>query len=193
METAVIFSGFGGQGALFVGQMLAYAAMEAGREVTWIPSYGPEMRGGTAHCTVVVGDETIGSPLVRSPDAVVAMNLPSVDRYEAALKPGGLIVYDSTIVDRSLVRSDVRCMALPAADIAARLGDGRLANMAMLGALCASTGIVTVEQAAATLRRHLPERHARLLEANLAALAEGAAWASREVEPHPVRSHTERA
>ncbi len=187
METSVVFSGFGGQGALFAGQMLAYAAMEAGREVTWIPSYGPEMRGGTAHCTVVVGDELIGSPLVRSPDAVVAMNLPSVDKYEPAVKAGGLLIYDSGLVRRGLRRRDIRLLGVPAHEIATLHGDGRLANVAMLGAFCAATGLVSLEQVAASLRRHMPQRHARLLEGNLAALAEGAARARAEVQPQPER------
>lgn len=175
-ELSVIFSGFGGQGALFAGQLLAYAAMESNKEVTWIPSYGPEMRGGTAHCTVVVGTEPIGSPLVRTPDAVVAMNLPSADKYEPTVKPGGLLIWDSTLVRRQAARNDIRLLAMPANEIAMRLGDVRLVNMTMLGALCALTGIVTVEQAAEALRRHLPERHKHLLAANLMALREGESW-----------------
>lgn len=178
-EFAVIFSGFGGQGALFAGQLLAYAAMEAGREVTWIPSYGPEMRGGTAHCTVVVSDETIGSPLVRTPDAVVAMNLPSADKYEPVVKAGGLLIWDSGMVKRQMNRSDIRLLAMPANEIATRLGDVRLTNMAMLGALCAATGIIAIDQAADSLRRHLPERHQHLLAANLRAMGEGEEWGLR--------------
>jgi 2-oxoglutarate ferredoxin oxidoreductase subunit gamma len=175
METSVIFSGFGGQGALFAGQILAYAAMDVGLEVTWIPSYGPEMRGGTAHCTVVVGDDTIGSPLVQSPDYVVAMNLPSANLYEAAVRPGGLIVWDNALVTRPPTRTDIRCLALPANEIAARLGDVRLVNMAMLGALCAASQIVSMQAVAQALQRHLPVRHQALRESNLAALREGAA------------------
>ncbi|MFZ4849724.1 MAG: 2-oxoacid:acceptor oxidoreductase family protein, partial [Caldilinea sp.] len=95
MERSIVVSGFGGQGALLAGQVLAYAALASGLEVTWIPSYGPEMRGGTAHCTVVVGDEPIGAPLVRHPECVVALNLPSVDKYEPLVAAGGLLVYDS--------------------------------------------------------------------------------------------------
>ncbi len=174
METSIIFSGFGGQGALFAGQILAYAAMESGLEVTWIPSYGPEMRGGTAHCTVVVGDETIGSPLVQSPDCVVAMNLPSANKYEAAVRSGGLIVWDTALVARPAQRDDIRCIAMPANEIAMRLGDVRLVNMAMLGALCAATPVVAIEAIARALTQHLPERHKALHEGNLAALHEGA-------------------
>ncbi len=94
MNEEIIFSGFGGQGALFAGQLLAYSALDSGLHVTWIPSYGPEMRGGTAHCTVVISDEAIGSPLVRHPQSVVARNLPSFEKYEALIKPGGLQVYN---------------------------------------------------------------------------------------------------
>ncbi len=177
MERSLIFSGFGGQGALFAGQLLAYAAMESGLEVTWYPSYGPEMRGGTAHCTVMVGDEPIGSPVVNNPDAVVAMNLPSADKYEPLVKPGGLLIWDSSLVRRNLARSDLRLIAMPANSLATQLGDVRLVNMAMLGALCAATGVVTLEAAAEALRRHLPERHAHLLEPNLQALREGATFA----------------
>jgi 2-oxoglutarate ferredoxin oxidoreductase subunit gamma len=176
MEQSVIFSGFGGQGALFAGQILAYAAMDSGLEVTWYPSYGPEMRGGTAHCTVVIGDEPIGSPVVRNPDAVVAMNLPSADKYEGVVRANGLIIWDNALVTRPPRRSDVRLIALPANEIATRLGDVRLVNMAMLGALCAAGAMVPVDAAAEALRAHLPARHAHLLDANLAALREGATF-----------------
>ena len=100
MHQEIIFSGFGGQGALFAGQLLAYAALDSGLQVTWIPSYGPEMRGGTAHCTVIVADEPIGSPLVHRPAAVVALNLPSFEKYEPRVKPGGLMVYNESLFRR---------------------------------------------------------------------------------------------
>lgn len=176
MELSVIISGFGGQGALLAGQILAYAAMDSGLEVTWIPSYGPEMRGGTAHCTVVIGDQPIGSPLVRSPDIVVAMNLPSADAYEPQVRKGGAIIWDGTLVTREAVRSDIRVFSMPASAIAAGLGDGRLVNMAMVGALCEVSGAVAVEQVERALRTHLPERHRKLLEANICAVREGASW-----------------
>jgi 2-oxoglutarate ferredoxin oxidoreductase subunit gamma len=183
MERSVIFSGFGGQGALFAGQILAYAAMEAGLEVTWYPSYGPEMRGGTAHCTVVVGDEPVGSPVVRHPDAVVAMNLPSADKYESLVKPGGLLLWDSSLVVRPCARADIRLIAMPANALATRLGDVRLVNVAMLGALVTATDLLPLELVAASIRAHLPERHARLLEPNLAALREGASYGLGEAQP----------
>ncbi len=177
MEQSIIFSGFGGQGALFAGQVLAYAAMAAGLEVTWIPSYGPEMRGGTAHCTVVVADESIGSPLVRQPSMVVALNLPSTDKYETLVAPGGIFVVDSAVVRRVIARSDIRVIAIPASQIAANHGDVRLANMAMLGALIAVSGLMPVAAIEQGLRRQLSGQHEQLLAANLAALHDGMAAA----------------
>jgi 2-oxoglutarate ferredoxin oxidoreductase subunit gamma len=176
METSIIISGFGGQGALFAGQILAYAALDHGKEVTWIPSYGPEMRGGTAHCTVILSDEPIGSPLVRSPDCVVAMNAPSVDKYEPLVKAGGTLIVDSTVMNRSFQRDDIRALAMPAHTLATHIGDQRLVNIAMLGALVACCGLVPVESIEAALRAKVPERHQHLLEANVAVLYAGAAW-----------------
>ncbi len=137
METSIIISGFGGQGALFAGQLLAHAALESGREVTWIPSYGPEMRGGTAHCTVIVGDEPIGSPLVRNPHCVIALNLPSADKYEPLVQAGGILIADGTVVRRAFQRDDILTLAVPAHAIAIQLGDSRLVNVTMLGVTAA--------------------------------------------------------
>ncbi|MCX6042874.1 MAG: 2-oxoacid:acceptor oxidoreductase family protein [Caldilinea sp.] len=175
METSIVVSGFGGQGALLAGQLLAHAALASGLEVTWIPSYGPEMRGGTAHCTVVVGDEPIGAPLVRHPECVVALNLPSVDKYEPLVVAGGLLVYDSTLVQRPVERVDLCAVAVPASEVAQRFGSPRLANLVLLGALLALRPVVTLEAMGAALRDHLPERHADLLQNNLEALYAGAA------------------
>ncbi len=177
MEQSVIFSGFGGQGALFAGQVLAYAAMEAGLEVTWIPSYGPEMRGGTAHCTVIVADEPIGSPFVHQPSMVVALNLPSTDKYEPLVAPGGVFVVDSAVVKRAIGRNDITVIAVPASQIADNHGDVRLANMAMLGALIAVSGLMPIAAIELGLRKHLSGQHERLLGANLAALHDGVAAA----------------
>ncbi|MBO9394052.1 2-oxoacid:acceptor oxidoreductase family protein [Caldilinea sp.] len=176
METSIIISGFGGQGALFAGQVLAHAAMESGKEVTWIPSYGPEMRGGTAHCTVVIGDEPIGSPLVRNPHCVIAMNLPSVDKYEPLVVAGGYLLYDSTLVKRPLRRNDILSVAIPAHDIALRCGSQQLVNITMLGALLALCPLVELTAVEQALRTHLPERHADLLRPNILALYAGAAY-----------------
>ncbi len=176
MEKSFIFSGFGGQGALFAGQLLAYAAMDAGKHVTWIPSYGPEMRGGTAHCTVLIGDDPIGSPLVRHPDGVVAMNLPSADKYEPIVAAGGLLVVNTALVKRPIERPDIHLIGVPANTIAEKLGNGRLANVVLLGALVEATQVLPLSAVEQALRDHLPKRHMRWLDANLLALAEGAVF-----------------
>jgi 2-oxoglutarate ferredoxin oxidoreductase subunit gamma len=186
MHEEIIISGFGGQGALFAGQLLAYAGMDCGKHVTWIPSYGPEMRGGTAHCTVVISDEPIGSPMVRHPSAVIALNLPSVDKYEGLVKPNGLLVYNSSLIERPVYRSDLTVLAVPANAISeeetAALvegGDRRLANVTSLGTLVQATGVLPLEAIENALQSHLPERHRRWLEPNLRALRRGAAIAER--------------
>lgn len=176
METSIIISGFGGQGALFAGQLLAYAALQAGQEVTWIPSYGPEMRGGTAHCTVIIGDEPIGSPLVRNPQAVIALNLPSVDKYEPLVQAGGVLIADSTVLRRAFRRTDIRCYTLAAHTLAQQYGDVRLVNVTMLGALLHVLPILQLEEVAVALRKQLPQRHSHLLEGNIRALYAGAAF-----------------
>lgn len=186
MHEEIIISGFGGQGALFAGQLLAYAGMDCGKHVTWIPSYGPEMRGGTAHCTVVISDEPIGSPLVRHPSAAIALNLPSLDKYEGLVKPQGLLIYNSSLIERSVYRTDVAVLAVPANKISEEEtcalidgGDVRLANVASLGTLLQATGILPLEVVEAALEHHLPARHQRWLEPNLRALRRGAAIAEK--------------
>jgi 2-oxoglutarate ferredoxin oxidoreductase subunit gamma len=177
VQTEVVISGFGGQGALFAGQMLAYAAMDLGLHVTWIPSYGPEMRGGTAHCTVTVSDDEIGSPLVRNPSAAIAMNAPSLDKYEPLVAPGGVLVVNSSLAHRPATRGDIRVVEVPASAIADELGEARLANLVLLGALLAATRALPLEAVEAALEAHLPERRRALLAANRQALHRGAALA----------------
>lgn len=174
MQTEILIAGFGGQGVLFAGQLLAYAAMDEGREVTWIPSYGPEMRGGTANCTVIIADEEIGSPLVRHPQALIAMNLPSLDKYEETVHAGGLIVINSSIIQRASVRDDVRSIMIPANEIAEELGDRRMTNMVLIGGLLAQLPVISPEAVGKALGAHLPARHLRLLPLNLQALRRGA-------------------
>ena len=135
MQTEIIIAGFGGQGVLFCGQLLAYAGMDEGKEITWIPSYGPEMRGGTANCTVVISDEEIGSPFVHNPQAVIAMNRPSLDKYEDLVKPGGFLVINTSMTDRKANRKDITVIEIAANEKAEELGDQRMANMVLLGAL----------------------------------------------------------
>jgi 2-oxoglutarate ferredoxin oxidoreductase subunit gamma len=176
MQQEVIIAGFGGQGVLFAGQLLAYAGMDAGKEVTWIPSYGPEMRGGTANCTVVISDEEIGSPFVQNPAAVLAMNLPSLDKYENLVKEGGVLVVNASMVNRAVTREDITVVSIPANDIAESIGSKRAVNMVMLGALLGNAEILSVEDLERALEGHLPERHKKLLPANLEALRQGAAY-----------------
>lgn len=174
MQTEIIVAGFGGQGVLFAGQLMAYAAMDEGLETTWIPSYGPEMRGGTANCTVIISDEEIGSPLVRNPQAVIAMNLPSLDKYEPLVKPGGVLVVNSSIIDRKATRTDIKVVEVPGNEIAERMGDRRMTNMVMLGALLANLPVLKPDAIQRAWEKHLPERMQKLLPANLQAMKEGA-------------------
>jgi 2-oxoglutarate ferredoxin oxidoreductase subunit gamma len=179
MQTEIILSGFGGQGIMFAGQILSYAAMDAGKEVTWIPSYGPEMRGGTANCTVVIADEEIGSPVVKNPDAVLAMNLPSLVKYEPMLKPGGILVINSSMVDRLAHRTDINVVSIPCNEIAEQLGAGRLANMVAAGALLAGIKVLTLADLETALNNHMPGRHKNLLPKNVEALTKGAEFAQK--------------
>lgn len=176
MQEEIIISGFGGQGVLFAGQLLAHAGLEEGRHVTWIPSYGPEMRGGTAHCTVIVSDDEIGSPLVRRPSAALVLNPPSMDKYAPLVRPGGLLILDSTLIEQRSGRDDIREIAIPAKDIADELGLPQIANVVMLGALLEATGVVQLETMERVLEEHLSARHRDTLDANKLALRRGAAF-----------------
>jgi len=177
MQQEIIISGFGGQGTLFAGQLLAYAAMDSGYHVTWIPSYGPEMRGGKARCTVVVSDEAIGSPLVRRPGAAVVLNIPSMEAFEPAVKSSGVLVVNSSLVPQKSERTDLDVFYVPASDMATEMGNVRIANVICLGALVQATGVVSFEAIEQALDDHLPERHRRLLGLNKEALRKGAALA----------------
>jgi 2-oxoglutarate ferredoxin oxidoreductase subunit gamma len=178
MQTEIVIAGFGGQGVLFAGQVLAYAGMDQGKQVTWIPSYGPEMRGGTANCTVIISDEEIGSPLVLHPQAVIALNLPSADKYENLVAKGGVLVGNSSLINRSFVREDIKSFLIPANELAENLGDKRLTNMVALGALLAALPVLSLETIEKALSDHLPERHKKLLGANYKALRAGASAVS---------------
>lgn len=181
MQHDLILSGFGGQGALFAGQLLAYAAMDEGLHVTWIPSYGPEMRGGTAHCTVIISDDEIGSPLVRHPSAALVMNQPSLDKYEPLVTPGGVLVVNTSLTTRAATRTDIRIIPVSANAIAEELGNGKMANIVLTGALLAATGALTLEAVERALDAHLPAKARHLLEANREALRRGAALAESAV------------
>jgi len=185
MQKEILIAGFGGQGVLFAGQVLAYAAMDTGKEVTWIPSYGPEMRGGTANCTVVIADEEIGSPLVKNPPAVIALNLPSFDKYEDSLQPGGVIVVNESMVDRKAERDDITVIYVPGNEMAEACGDRRLLNMVMTGALLATFPILSLDDVKAALKAHLPARHQKLIPNNFDAMDKGFAHAKAQLESVP--------
>jgi len=176
MEKSIVIAGFGGQGALLASQLLAYAAMCVNKQVTWLPSYGPEMRGGTAHCTVVISDEAIGSPLVRHPDYVIAMNTPSANKYLPLVKTGGLLIVNSDLLAVPVERADIRILAMPASQLAQKAGDRHLVNTVMLGALIEQTGLLPLSVLEQALIAHLPERHRDLLSVNQRALHEGARY-----------------
>lgn len=173
MQKEIIIAGFGGQGVLFGGQVLAYAAMDAGKQVTWIPSYGPEMRGGTANCTVIIADEEIGSPLVQHPPLAIALNLPSFDKYEELLAPGGTLVVNQSMVDRGAKRTDIHVIFVPCNEIAEEIGDRKLLNMVAVGALLTALPELTLKDIEKALEAHLPERHKHLLPKNYEALKRG--------------------
>ena len=173
MQKEIIVAGFGGQGVLFAGQILAYAAMDVGKEVTWIPSYGPEMRGGTANCTVVIADEEIGSPLVKNPPLAVALNLPSFDKCEETLAQGGTLVVNQSMVDRGPKREDINIIFVPCNEIAEEIGNKKLLNMVAVGALLTALPEITLKDVEKALEAHLPSRHKHLLPSNYEALRRG--------------------
>jgi 2-oxoglutarate ferredoxin oxidoreductase subunit gamma len=181
MQTEILIAGFGGQGVLFAGQVLAYAAMDAGKEVTWFPSYGPEMRGGTANCTVIIAEEEIGSPLVQNPQAVIAMNLPSLDKFEPRIKSDGTLIINSSLISRAVKRTDLETVCLPATDMADALGEKRLANVIMLGALLVHLPVLSLEEIQGALDAHLLEHRQHLLSSNLKAFKEGMDFAKKSI------------
>jgi len=173
METSIILSGFGGQGALFAGQLLAYAAMDNGYYVTWLPSYGPEMRGGTAHCTVIISDEPVGASVVAQPDIAIIFNGPSFEKYEPLVKPGGLLIVNSSICSEHTKRTDLDGVYVPANEIAEEFGSSKMMNMAALGAMIARRPILALDAIVQSLLDHLPNDKSHLLDNNLAVLRKG--------------------
>ena len=176
MHEEVVISGFGGQGALFAGQLLTYTGMDEGWHVTWIPSYGPEMRGGTAHCIVIVSDEDIGSPIIRQPSICIVMNPPSMNKYTELVKPGGLLVVNSTLVRTRSERDDIVTVYVPANELAAELGNVKMANVVLLGAMLGRREILPIESIKRTLDEHIPERRKHIIEPNKRALDRGVAF-----------------
>jgi 2-oxoglutarate ferredoxin oxidoreductase subunit gamma len=172
MQNDVIMAGFGGQGILLIGKMLAYAGMREGKEVSWLPSYGPEMRGGTCNCTVVISDRPVGSPVIRSPRAVVAMNLPSLDKFEPDLRPAGLLIVNTSLINRGARRDDVTVVAVPANEIANELGNPRGANMVALGAYLGATDAVSLDGVIEVVRETFAAKPA-VIDVNITALRRG--------------------
>lgn len=168
-----IFAGFGGQGVMLMGQLLAYSGMYEGKNVSWVPAYGPEMRGGTANCSTVVSDDDIGSPLFNEADILVAMNRPSMEKFEDQVKPGGMLIYNSSLIDVKPNRTDVKVVAIPANDLADELGNSRVANMIVTGAILGATNVVDIETVMKVLTKTMTGKKAALLPLNRQALEKG--------------------
>jgi 2-oxoglutarate ferredoxin oxidoreductase subunit gamma len=173
MHESVIMSGFGGQGVLLMGQLLCYAGMNEGKKVTWMPSYGPEMRGGTANCTVMIAEDRVGSPITRRPSSLVTLNKASLDRFEDALPPGGLLVVNSSLIDRAPQRQDLEVIKVPANRIAEEAGTLQVTNMAALGAYVGGRKVVSLDSVVLALKRLIPAHRKELLGANETALRRG--------------------
>ena len=181
MMKQFIFAGFGGQGMLLIGKFLAMACMLDGKHVSWLPSYGPEMRGGTANCSVTVSDEPVGSPLVDMADCIVAMNRPSLDKFESKVKPGGVLVINSSIIDRKAERDDIKVVYCDAQRIAEEIKNPKGANVAILGSLMAAEPIVSDELMSEAIRIELGERKAKFLPGNMKAFEAGKAAAAEQI------------
>ncbi|MCL1896677.1 MAG: 2-oxoacid:acceptor oxidoreductase family protein [Clostridiales bacterium] len=173
MDMNMIVAGFGGQGVLFTGKVIAYSGLLDGREVSWLPSYGPEMRGGTANCSVCISDRAIGSPLVTQPDTLIVMNAPSYEKFICAVKPGGTVIYDSTLLDPGAARDDVRAFAVPATRLSGEEHLEGIANIILLGKVIRETGFASLETVEKAIRKCVPARKEHLIEHNIRAIKLG--------------------
>ena len=172
--TQYLIAGFGGQGILFSGKFLAYKGLTDGANVSWLPSYGPEMRGGTASCSVIISDDQVGSPIVSNPDVLIAMNLPSLDKYEDTVVPGGMIFVDSTLIERKVKRTDVKVFYVPSTKLADENKMPKLANMVIMGKVLAETkGFSEEEGVNNALKKVISAKHSDMLEINLNAMRIG--------------------
>ncbi len=172
MQSEVMFAGFGGQGILLIGKILAHTAMEEGYEVAWVPSYGPEMRGGTAYCTVVISDRPIGSPIIKNPMHLVAMNRPSLERFASIVKPGGVILINSSLIPIKSGRSDVDELLVPVNDIATDIGNIRAANIVALAAFVARSKVVDFELMRESVKKEFAKK-AKFIPLNMEAIDRG--------------------
>lgn len=173
MTREILFAGFGGQGILFSGKVAAYAGLVDGLEVSWLPSYGPEMRGGTANCHVIISDKPVGSPIVNNPTDLIVMNLPSFDKFEKTVVSGGNIFIDSSLVNKTSSRNDVNCFLIPATQMANDMEIPKLANMIMFGKLIAKTEIVSMECVKKALEKSIPPTKKALFDSNIKAIEAG--------------------
>lgn len=171
--TAILIAGFGGQGTLFAGKVLASASLFKGLEVSWLPSYGPEMRGGTANCSVMISDSPIGSPIVSHPDILIALNKPSFEKYEKVTNPGGKVFVDASLVDSKSSREDIDVYYVPASQLAREAGGANLSNIVLIGKALKETGLFTEGEIADCLDKIIPERKAALRDLNKKALKAG--------------------
>ncbi len=171
--TKILIAGFGGQGILFTGKALAYTGLKAGMEVSWLPSYGPEMRGGTANCSVTLSDTPIGSPIVDKPDVLIAMNLPSLEKYYNETEPNGYVIFDSSLISKQGTRDDVVTVGIPATKLASDNGLDGLANMIILGKVIKETNVLTLQQVKDSLSQMVPAKKAELLNNNIKAIELG--------------------
>ena len=169
----IIIAGFGGQGLLFAGKVLAYGGLIENKEVSWLPSYGPEMRGGTANCNVILSDTPVGSPIVQHPDVLIVMNTPSLDKYENMVAHGGKVFVDSTLITRKVEREDVEAFYIPATQMASDMDAGGLANMILLGAALRETSCISDETLPEALHQVIPARKANLFDVNMRAVQAG--------------------
>ena len=173
MTHQILIAGFGGQGVLFAGKFLAYKGMVEDKNISWLPSYGPEMRGGTANCSVILSDTPVGSPIITNPDVLVAMNLPSLQKFVDSVVPGGHILVDSTLIDVKVERTDVQVHYIPATQMAKDAGFSTLANMILAGKVLKETGAVSFEGNKETLEAFIPAKKANLIDINCQALQAG--------------------
>ena len=173
MTTQILIAGFGGQGVLFAGKFLAYKGMSQDKQVSWLPSYGPEMRGGTANCSVILSDTPVGSPIITNPDVLVAMNLPSLQKFEGTVAPGGVIIVDSTLIDAKVARTDVEVHYIPATQMAKDAGFSTLANMILMGKVMKECDAVAYDGNKETLESFIPAKKANLIDINCKALQMG--------------------
>lgn len=173
MTTQVLIAGFGGQGILFSGKFLAYEGLIEGKEVSWLPSYGPEMRGGTANCSIIISDNKIGSPIVDNPDVLIAMNAPSYDKYINEIKAGGMAVIDSSLIDKKTDRTDIEAYYIPATKMASDEGLTGLANMIILGHFIKKTSIMPVENIEKAMKKVVSAKKQELFDLNIKAVKLG--------------------